>query len=231
MNYFSDIIQAVQDDLTLGDESSFAPLTLQKRAINRAKNKVEGLFRWPETEDAKTYTVTLATEYLDMPENWRPDSMWKLKVNDQDYGKPLTFKSYQYEKDNNVPSGRRYFWSKQWKRYFAYPSFAVGDVLQLHGLKNLSDLVEDGDTTIFSFSMPEVNDAIAMEAVKILKAKGDEQNEGEMLSAEAKGIVVIAWSRIKQDSTTEEELAPMFDVPDFFAPKRGSGKDSNTGRF
>jgi hypothetical protein len=231
MDLFSDMVQGVQDDLTLGAESSFISPEIIKRAINRAKRKVEGLFRWPETEDAKTLTLTGDADYLDFPQLWRPDSAWKLKVNDQDYGKPLTFKSFQSEQDNDWPSGREVAWTKQWKRYFAYPAFLTGDVVTLWGLTNLEDLVEDEDTTIFSYSMPEVNEAIVLEAAKILKSKEEEQNSGEMLSAEAKGIVVVAWSRIKQDSTTEEELAPMLDVPDFFAPTSSTRKDSNTGRF
>ena len=50
---FANIVEAVQDDLTIGDESTLYAPALIKRAINRAYRKAAGLFPWPELQDAK----------------------------------------------------------------------------------------------------------------------------------------------------------------------------------
>lgn len=235
MDRFDEMVEAVQDDLTLSDSSNLYPPALIKRAINRAKRKVEGLFRWPKLEDSQKTTVpsgAAQTEYFNYPQNWRPDSIWKLKVNTYDYGDPLSFKDYLYEQENDNPSGQTRMWANQWTRYFIDPALSAGDVINIWGIKVTDALVADGDTTIFSYSMPEVNEAIVLEAAKILKSKGEEQQSGEMLSAEAKATVALAWSRIKQDSAREEKTQPMLDVPDMFPSNTRRGrKDSNIGNF
>ena len=61
MDTFADIVEAVQDDLTVGEESTLYSPTLIKRVINRAYRKVGALFPWPELQDAKK-TVTSANQ-------------------------------------------------------------------------------------------------------------------------------------------------------------------------
>jgi hypothetical protein len=89
----------------------------------------------------------------------------------------------------------------------------------------VDQLVEDGEVTIFSYSMPECNEAIVLEAVAILKAKGEEEKMAEFRSTEAKGILAMAWSKIKQEAAKYEKTTPFLDVPDFF-PGGGALKDS-----
>ena len=232
MDTFEDLIGAVQDDVTINDNSTLFPLPLVKRAINRAKRKTEGLFRWPPLEDALKISGEAGEFYYDYPERWRPDSIWKIVVDSEDYGKPLAFEDYLYEKENSIPSGKDYFWANQWKRFFIYPTPTADGTenIDIFGIKSTVDLVADGDETIFSYSMPEVNEAIVLEAVKILKSKGEEQQSGEMLSAEAKAMIALAWSRIKQDSAKEVKTQPMLNVTDMFSG-RGNRGGSETGNF
>lgn len=218
MNTFLELQQEVQSDLTIGSESSLFPLATVKRAINRAYIKAGGLFLWPETEDAKKTSTVADQEYYDYPTNWRPDSIWKLVVNGQDYGDPLAFKDYLYEKENDIPSGESYLWSSQWRRYFIYPTPTTdGDFnISVWGQKTVDALSSDSDLTIWSYSMPECNEAIILEAAAILKSKGEEEKAGEFRSTEAKQILIVAWGKIRQNQAKYMKTLPFFDVTDMF---------------
>lgn len=231
MDTFLEMIEAVQSDLSIGDETTKFPLATVKLAINRGYRKAGGLFRWPETEDAKKTTIQDATEYVDYPQNWRPNSVWKLVVNDTDYGDPLAFKDYLYEKENDNPSGQTKMWANQWRRYFVDPSLAEDDVVEIWGQKVVTSLSADGDVTIFSYSMPEANEAIVLEAVAILKNKGEEQQSGQFLSIEAKQILSVAWNKIAKEMSKYERTQPMFNVEDMFKADRPTRKDTDFGRF
>jgi hypothetical protein len=232
MDTFLELITALQDDLTIGSESTLYNETTIKRAINRAKWRAEGLVRWPETEDAKKTSTVTDQEYYDYPQAWRPDSVWKLEVDDEDYGNPLDFKDYLYEKSNDLPSGKERTWGNQWRRFFIYPIPTTdGDYnISIWGAKVIPALVNNSDTTIFSYSMPECNDAIITEAKAILKSKGNDLNASEFLDQGAKQVLLSAWARIKQERPREEKTTPFFNVPDFFA-RRGRGGSQNTGNF
>jgi hypothetical protein len=229
MDLFSQLITAVQSDLTIGSESTLFPLDTIKLAINRAYRKGAGLYRWSETEDAKKTSTQANTEYYDYPQNWRADSIWKLQVDNVDYGDPLIFKDYLYEKENDIPSGLQYLWTNQWRRFFIYPTpTASGDFnISVWGVRIVDELVNDADVTIWSYSMPECNEAIVLEAVAILKNKAEEEKAGVFRSMEAKQILVTAWTKIKQEQAKYEKTQPFFDVPDFF----GKGTDGKEGNF
>jgi hypothetical protein len=231
MNLFSDLITAVQDDLTVGNESTLYTPALIKRAINRAYIKAGGLFRWPETEDAKKTSTQALIEYYDYPSTWRPDSIWKLMVDDVDYGDPLSFKDYLYEKEEDIPCGRDYIWASQWRRYFIYPTpTAAGSYnISVWGQKVVDELVEDAAVTIWSYSMPECNDAVVLEAVAILKSKGELEKGAEFRSMEAKQILAVAWGKVRQDQAKYFRTQPMFDVPDYFGG--GTTDDYGIGDF
>ncbi len=228
MDLFSELQAAVQSDLTIDSGSTLFPLTTIKLALNRAYRKAGGLFRWPETEDAKKTSTKIDHEYYDYPQNWRPDSVWKLKVDGIDYADPLVFKDYLYEKENNIPSGATYLWSSQWRRFFIYPTPTANgnNNICIWGQKVVDSLSADSDTTIFSYSMTECNDAIVNEAVAILKAKGEDNNTSQFRSIQAKQILSIAWDKVRQDQQKYEKTTPFFNVPDFFI-RKGGGNTSN----
>lgn len=231
MDTFEEIIQAVQDDLTVGSESSFLDENVIKRAINRAYRKAGGLFLWPETEDSKQTTVQDDSEYIDYPQTWRPNSVWKLVVNGTDYGDPLVFKDYLYEKEESHPNTETNIWSNNWRRYFADPAFDAADVVKVYGQKVVTALSADGDTTIFSYSLPEGNEAIVLEAREILKAKGDVSKTEGILSPGALQLLSTAWKKIADGMKKYEKTLPLLEVTDMFAPTNPGRKDNNIGRF
>lgn len=222
MNTFIDFVQACQDDLTIGDESTLYSPTLIKRAINRAYVKASALFPWPELQDAKK-TGTIATqEYYDYPDTWRSNSIWKVEVDSERYGEdpdgsPLTFDDYLVWKED-YPDSTDKKWANQWRRFFVWPvPTTTGSYnISVWGIKTPDALSEDSDITIFSYSMPECNEAIVLEAMAILKAKGEDERSAEFKSAEAKQILAVAWGKIKTEMAKYEKNQPFFNVPNYF---------------
>jgi hypothetical protein len=234
MDTLADIRIAVQDDLTVGDESTLYSPNLIDRAINRAYRKVGGLFPWPELQDAKKTSTQVNQEYYDYPQNWRSNSIWKIVIDDVRYGEspdgsPLSFDDYLNWKED-YPDSTDKKWANQWRRFFVRPVPTAQGSNNLHvwGIKVVSTLANDGDDTVFSYSTPEANEAIELEAVAILKSKGDQENASQFRSAEAKQILIGAWARISKENAKYEKDQPFFDVPDYFGS--GNSKDLR-GRF
>lgn len=232
MDTLLEMDQALQDDLTVGSGSTLFTPALRKRNINRAYRKVGGLFRWPDLSDALTTSTEANIEDYKTPPTWRPSSAYKLVVDGVDYGDPLAFKDYLFEKEEEMPSGLTKAWSAYGKRIFIYPTPTTNGTnnISLWGHENVTALVEDEDVTIFSYSQPEVNEAIVLEAGAICKAKGGDVKEGQFLSAEAKQIVALAWAEIKRQMAKYEKTVPFFDVPDLF-PGNRTIRNTNIGNF
>ena len=236
MNLFSDLIQAVQDDLTVDSNSTMYPLVLVKRAVNRAYIKCSGLFRWPETEDAKKTSSVATQEYYDYPQTWRSDSIFRLEMDDDQYGEdpdgsPLNWGDYlvwRSDSDNDNSTDKK--WANQRRRFFIFP------VPTTNGSYNISvwgqvipdALVNDADVTIWSYSMPEGNEAVVLEAVAILKSKGENEKASEFRSTEAKQILIGMWDKIQKEQAKYEKNLPLFDVPNYYGPQTG---EDMRGRF
>ncbi len=237
MDLFSEIIAAVQSDLTVGSESSlFDAATTVPLAINRAYRKIGAMYRWPQTRDAKKTSTIALQEYYDYPSNWRPDSIWKLVVDSIDYGDPLAYKDYLSEQENNYPSGLTNMWANQNNRYFimsnrAAPTANGDNNIFIWGQKVIVPMVAQNDTTIFSYNMNELNEAIILEASAILKQKGEIMqvlrrlyiSGSELLSYQATSIINASWQKIAQENAKYEKTIPMFQVPDLYP----SGKNRN----
>lgn len=231
---YLDLIQAVQDDLNVGDESTLFSPTIIRRVINRSYHKVGGLFAWPELQDAKKTSTQVDQEYYDYPQNWRSNSVWKITVDGVRYGEdpdgsPLSFDDYLNWKEDN-PDSTDKKWANQWRRFFIWPVPTTHGTnnINVWGVKAVTDLSLDADTTIFSYSTPEANEAIELEAVAILKSKGADDKSAQFKSLEAKQILGVAWQKITKEMAKYEKNQPFFEVPDFFG--RGNSKDLR-GRF
>lgn len=224
MDTFDNLIDAVQSDLNIDDNSTLFPVTTVKLAINRSYRKGAGLFLWPETEDAKKTSTVSGQEYYDYPDNWIPDSMFRLEVDNLQYGEgddgsPLVFSDFLvWRRDTNNSNSTEKKWSSQWRRYFIYPIPTTnGDNnIVIWGHKVVAELTAASDITIFSYSMPQCNDAIVQEAVAILKAKGEKMQDSQFRSLEAKTIFAAAWDKVKKGQSKYEKNLPFLDVPDMF---------------
>ena len=227
--------QGIQDDLTVGDESALYSPTIIDRYINRSYlNKVVTFRPWPETHDAKYTTTQANQEYYDYPTNWRSNSIWKLVVDDKRWGEdpdgsPLTFDDYLNWKTDN-PSATDKKWANQWRRYFIFPvPTAAALQICIWGIKTITtQLSADADTTIFSLSNPQVNEAIVLEAEAMLKSKGDNDNGAIFKSTEAKFLLEKTWQDIAKENSKYEKNMPFFQVNDMFGDS--NSKDLR-GRF
>ena len=238
MNLFSELVTGVQDDLTVDDNSTLYPPALIKRAVNRAYRKSAGLFTWPETEDAKKTSSVKNQEYYDYPKTWRSDTIGRLEMDDKQYGEdpdgsPLTWADYlTWRRDTNNADSTDKKWANQKRRYFIYPVPTTNgsDNICIWGQVIPDELVEDGDITIFSHSMPEGNEAILLEAVAILKSKGENEKASEFRSTEAKQILIVAWGKIQREQGKYEKNLPLFKVPDYYGDNKEELKNK-IGQF
>lgn len=232
MNLFSEFIAQVQSDLNINDTSPVFPLATVKSAVNRAYIKSAGLFKWPGTEDAKKTSTQSNLEYYDYPQSFRDDSIWRIEVDGVQYGEtpdgsPMKFEDYLiWRADSNNANSTDKKWANQKRRYFIYPvPVSAGSFnISVWGQKIVDELVNNSDYTIFSYSTPECNEAIILEAEAILKSKGEEDKAGDFRSTQAKAILVNAWDKIKKEQAKYEKNQPFYDVPDFFRT-RGAVKD------
>lgn len=237
MDILSDIRQAIQDDLTVNDGSTLFPPTLIDRVINRAYVKSATLYRWPQLEDAKKTSTQNGTETYDYPSTWRPDSVWRLEVDNEQYGEepdgsPLAFEDYlTWRRDEANENSTDKKWANQKTRYFIYPVPTTNGTnnISIWGIKNITALSEDSDTTIFSYNMPEGNEAVLLEALAILKGKGDDDKGGQFKSLEAKQILTTAFNKLRQEQNKYEKNQSMFLVQDMFA--NGRNPNRRIGNF
>jgi len=235
MDLFSELQTALLSDLNASSDSSLYPTATIKLALNRGYIKAGRLFRWPMLEDAKKTSTQLNIEYYDAPDTWSPNSIWRLEMDDEQYGEdpdgsPMAFDDYmQWRRDEDNENSTEKKWAQQQNRYFIYPVPSAGGTnnISIWGQKNVTALSADGDTTIFSYRMPECNEAVVLEAREILKLKGEDEkarNNDIMFSPRALGILTTAFNKLKQEKAKFEKVQPFFNVPDLFATK-GTAED------
>jgi len=239
MDQFLEFQQAVQTDLNVGTEVTFYSTAVIKLALNRSYRKSGVMFDWPMLDDAQKTSTEADQEYYDYPPTWRPNSIWKVTIDDKTYGEPpdgspLTFHDYLAWKEDplNIHSSELK-WANQWMRYFVFPTPTTDGNLNMvvWGRENVVDMVADEDITIFSYSMPECNEAICLEAVAILKAKGEDEKSAAFHSIEAKSILTNAWDKIRKESGKYEKNQPFFDIPDFFGRANVRDVRNRIGNF
>ncbi len=243
MDTFLEMVAALASDLNVPSDSStmsnngssLFPIATLKLTINRAYRRAGGLFDWPAREDAKKTSTKDGFEYYDLPTNWRSDSVWRLVVDDIDYGDPLVFKDYENFKEDN-PNSTSKIWANQHRRYFISPTPSENgsNNICIWGFMVVGELSADADETIFSNSYPECNDAIVIEAKTILQKKGENKQETEgnrMASRQAEGILTTAFEKIEMENAKYEKIEPQFNVPDFFPGNSRQAIRNDIGNF
>lgn len=232
MNTFEELTLAVQSDLNVLDEAPLYPKATVQSAINRAYIKASSLFKWSGTERAKKTTTQKDLEFYDYPRDFRDNSIFRIEVGGVQYGEkpdgsPTRWEDYlTWRNDDANANSTLTKWADQKRRYFIFPvPTTAGVQISVWGRSVPDQLVEDGDNTIFSLSMPEGNEAIVLEAVALLKSKGEEEQPSQFRSLEAKQILVVAWGKIRQEKAKNEKIQPFFDVPDYFFTGNTRGRN------
>ena len=235
MDNLGEMRLGVQSGLNVTANSSLFPPATIDSAINRAYQKAGGLFKWPALEDAVKTSTVATQEYYDAPTTWRPDSIFRIEIDGVQWGEapdgsPMKYPDYLiWRANSNNANSTLKKWAVQWLRYFVFPVPTTNGANNLHiwGYENVEELTLDADTTIFSSNMPECNEAIVLETVAILKKKGEAPKTGQMLSDEAKQILIVAYNKIRGEQAKYEKAQPMFEVEDMFSSSRGQ----TTGNF
>lgn len=235
MDTFEELIALVQNELVINDTSTLFPLSQVKLAINKAYVKAGGLFPWPELEDAKKTSTKSGYYYYDMPQNWYPDSIWRLEIDGVRYGlppdgSPLVYKDFiEWREDNPNSTDKR--WASQWKRFFIHPASTTNgnNNISIWGIRSVDLLSASDDVTIWSYSNRECNIAVVNEAIAMLKAKGEDVNASGFYSVESKNTLARTWQRIRDNQSKFEKIQPMYEVPDYLHV--GGGSSQNIGNF
>jgi hypothetical protein len=221
MNTFLELQTALKSDLNVSTNSSLFPETTIKLALNRSYIKCSRVFRWPQLKDAKTTTTQINQEYYDYPDTWSPESVWRLDIDNVLYGEdpdgsPMDFNDYIiWKADNSTSTDKK--WANYGVQYFIYPTPVTNtQTISIWGQKTVDTLVNDADTTIFSYNMPECNLAIVDEAAAILKKKGDDTNTSQLLSGTALSTLTNAYNKIRQEQHKYERVSPFLNVNDMF---------------
>lgn len=219
MDTFDDLRTALRTAMNIDTNSTLYDANTVDLALNQAKWKAEGLYAWPELQDAQKTSAVNGQENYDYPQRWRSMSIWRLSVDGLDYGPPLALKDYLYEIDNNFPNGQKNIWTNQGRQYFIRPIPTVdGDNnIAIWGLKTTDKLANGTDTTIWSYSLPECNVAIVQEATAILKGKGEDLPSDQFYDQGALKTLMAVWQRISSGMAQQQKTKPMFNVPDFFS--------------
>lgn len=239
MDTFDDLRNAVKSDINWSPTGGFISTDDIDRAINMAYYSAGGMHKWPDLEEALHTNSKSTQEYYQYPQYFYPESIWKLTVDSVDYGDPVLFKDYLYEKENNFPSGLKKLWSSRGRQYFIYPTPTTngsGNIV-IWGFKVVATLSALLDTTIFSYVMRNCNRAICLEAAAILKMKGEDLQEtivprvGEMRDLKATALLNQEWARLRMERMKREGTRPMWDVPDYFRTNVGGMKNTKIGDF
>src|SRR5258706_5888771 len=246
MDLFSDIVAAIQSDLNIDSNSTLFDTGTIKLNANRAYRKVSAYHRWPPLRDAQKTSTVAGQEDYDYPQNWQPDSIWKVRIAGKDMGDATTLKDYYNEVEINFPSGNKYIWTTQNDRILvqyngAAPITNGDNDIELWGFNYPPKMVADADVTVFSYNHPEINEAIVLEALSICRIKGGEQpvrllryiQGALLLSIEAQGILDKTWAMIQQEQAKIDKTQAQWNVSDMFATgiNRVNSKRYNIGNF
>ena len=94
--------------------------------------------------------------------------MWRLEIDGNQYGEdpdgsPLAYEDYLiWRADDDTASSTDKNWSTQWHRFFVWPiPTTATSTITVWGMKNVTTLTNDSDTTIFSYSLPEGNELLS----------------------------------------------------------------------
>ena len=193
---FKQIQDAVLDDLSATSTDSFFSLTLLKRYINRQIRRVAGLYPWPHTKTAEVRDSEANQEWLNYPEDWLQDSVYRVEYNGKKYN-PTDFNDYEdYKKENDFNENR--FANYENKVFMTpTPTEAIVGGISLWGHKLPVDLVNDADIDVFSED-PEIEEEIINLVIAkcMQKQRGSYLPQGRALEKDAISTLTAIWKKV-----------------------------------
>ncbi len=224
---FLEMQTAVLDDLGKSTTDPFYSLPTIKRYINRAKNRIEGAHDWPHLERSMKRDSE-ANEYYNYPENWKQDSIYKLKYNGDDYEK-IRFRDYlKYQEDYDNTATDKVF-SDFRNQFFINPAptSVIVSGIEIWGQEYSADLSADANTTPFTIER-EIEEIICNVArgMIIQKDKSKRAEGQKIVLEEMQRLEIINRRILKRQSSYAFKNRAMFKDLDLFP-----GSATRTGNF
>jgi len=221
---FLEMQNAVYDDLGKANTDPFYTLAMIKRYINRAKNRVEGAHDFPHLERSDVRDSEVH-EYYNYPEDWKQDSIYKLKFDDDDYQK-VRFKDYLKHQEDG---GTDKIFSDFRNRFFINPAptSVVVKGIELWGQEYSADLSADTDKTPFTLER-EIEEIICNVArgMAVQKDKSKRAEGIEIVREEMTRLEIINRRILKRKSSYHFKDRSMFSKVNLFP-----GESNRTGNF
>lgn len=214
MQTYLEMRTELQSRLGVSSNSSKYPSSRIQQLIKDSHMWATSLFIWDPLVKARKTSSVINQEYYDYPSDFRTNTIIELELDGTEYDRKNyeTYKDYKRNHPNSTDTkifanfGRQYF-------IFPIPTVANSNTLVVWGAIQATQLSADGDTTIFSLSDEQGNEAIVQKALAVAK--------NEPGGADEKSAIAILTNMFdKQQKAKQNDQIierPRFNVPDFFA--------------
>lgn len=210
--------------LKVATNSTVFPAARLTQLIQDAHIWATSYYVWDELVRARVTGTKANTNYYDYPEDFRSNTVVKLRIDGLKYDRKNFETFEEFTSDNPTADNVRIF-ANFGRQYFVFPTPSAVGVrnISVWGAIQADDLGSPVTKTIFSLSNEEGNEAIVKKAYSV--AKNDK-------SFEDKAIAILTTIQDKRaDSTQRDQVdRPIFDVPDYFGGGVGTFIPGNTNR-
>lgn len=213
--------------LQVASNSSLFPASRITTLIQNAYKKATNLFIWPDLVQAFTSSTKNGYEYYDFPDAIRSNTIVRLMIDDDPYGRK-NFQDYQDYKEENSNTTKKMF--AFYGRFFFVnpePTADGSSNMDVWGAVQADALSASDSETIFTNSNPLGNEAVVQIAFSTAMKRIDKALAKEELK-EALGI--LAKLNTDEWKATQSSLRldhPAFNVPNYF----GNSRNAGIGRF
>ncbi|MHA1400155.1 MAG: hypothetical protein ACTSQE_07385 [Candidatus Heimdallarchaeaceae archaeon] len=219
-----ELVTELQGRLSAVSTSTVFTTTWLQDQISNAYLWVGSRKPWPPNEKGWIADSLLTQEYYDYPANCKTGSILRLTLDSIEYDKK-NFEDYlDYIKENPSDTKTKIF-SEYARQYFIFPAPTTNgtDNINIWGTEQVAKLENDSEVTIFSYSEPDINEAIILKAEAVGLKKIGKTSEAKERIEEAQVIIELGYTRIAHREQRNQRLDhPKFDVPDYFSDGQAS---------
>ena len=221
-----EILQGVIVRGNIATTSSYYTDANLRTYINDAYRWAVSLHKWPFTEgrNSTTFASLVTNDAGDLqgqlPEGWRTDSVRMLQIGGKRLQK-LNLEDYQIFREDRASANDRVF-ADLGRLYFVNPGIDLSGTVTAYGqytpaLLDLGEGTSSTDTTVFSDSEEEGNEAICYAALAYGKMKEKKNvNEAQFYQTKAVEILEGIWKRTQDEQfayqTKDRGMFYRFDV-------------------
>lgn len=227
----SELKTAIRDDLSISAGDNFYGDAYIQRIANRAVKWYAGLHPWQQTQYGYYRSSVAGQEYYNYPENFRTDSIWKLKFNSISYDR-ISFTEYlKYQEDHGSASSDKIF-SDFRRQFFINPAPTTVADIEIWGHLIPTDMSADADTHPFAGEQ-DPEEAILRYAIGLAlkKGRGTMYEKGVAEMNAAKSIADAVWEfQKKEQSKYQTKDIQMFEFTEILPPNGGERR-TQRGNF